>query len=488
MADNENTRPADPDAITKNLGRSTPSALPETIGNYRIIRVLGEGGMGVVYEAEQESPRRTVALKVIGAGIAKPSLLRRFEHEAQILGKLDHPGIATIFEAGTFDAGAGPQPFFAMEMVKGLPLTDYADDKMLGTRQRLELLARIADAIQHAHQKGVIHRDLKPGNILVTDDGQVKILDFGVARATDRDIQTLTLQTDIGELIGTIPYMSPEQAAGDPDELDIRSDVYALGVVAYELMAGRLPYDIGKKMIHEAVRVIREDDPTPLSSINRVFRGDVEIIIGKALQKEKDRRYQSASEFAGDIHRYLNNEPIVARAPSTWYQLSKFSKRNKALVGGVAAVLVVSMIGTFVSISFALGEAEQKQLAINNAQDARDAQALAEQRETEANEATSLAEQREQEAKIARDEETKRAEELEQVSEFQASQLSGIDVPLMATRLRKDVLDEARNAWDAAKVDASEIEDRVEQLESLLAGANFTDVGSFYSPIKLFHF
>ncbi len=357
---------------------------PERIGAYRIIRAIGEGGMGVVYEAEQEAPRRIVALKVIRAGVASPNLLRRFEHEAQILGKLDHPGIAQIYEAGTADTGAGPQPFFAMELVRGQPLTDYADDKKLATRQRLELFARVAEAVQHAHQKGVIHRDLKPGNILVTDDGQVKILDFGVARATDADIQTSTMQTDIGQLIGTVPYMSPEQAAGDPDELDTRSDVYALGVIAYQLIAGRLPYDLEEKMIHEAVRVIREDDPTPLSAINRVFRGDIEIIIGKALQKDKDRRYQSASDFASDIHRYLTDEPIVARPPSTWYQLSKFAKRNKALVSGVAAVLAVSVIGSVVSVTFALGEAEQKQLAIDNADDARDAQALAEQREMEA--------------------------------------------------------------------------------------------------------
>jgi len=356
----------------------------ERMGSYRIISVIGEGGMGTVYKAKQESPRRTVALKVIRAGVASSNLLRRFEHEAQILGKLDHPGIATIFEAGTFDAGAGPQPFFAMEFVKGQPLTDYANNKKLGTRQRLELIALIAEAVQHAHHKGVIHRDLKPANILVTDAGQIKILDFGVARATDADIANATMQTDIGQLIGTIPYMSPEQAVGDPDDLDTRSDVYALGVVAYELLAGCMPYDIERKMIHEAVRVIREDSPTPLSSINRVFRGDVDIIISKALVKEKERRYQSASDFASDIHRYLNNEPIIARPPSTWYQFSKFTKRNKAMVVGVIAVLLVSIIGTIVSTTFAFGEAEQKRLAKISEQDAKDAQTIAEERTIEA--------------------------------------------------------------------------------------------------------
>jgi eukaryotic-like serine/threonine-protein kinase len=436
------------------------ASMPKAIGHYRIIGVIGEGGMGTVYQAEQESPRRTVALKVIKAGVASESHLRRFEYEAQILGKLDHPGIATIFEAGTFDTGAGPQPFFAMEMVEGQRLTDYADGKKLGTRERLELLARIAEAVQHAHQKGIIHRDLKPGNILVTENGQIKILDFGVARATDADIQTTTMRTDIGQLIGTIPYMSPEQASGDPDELDTRSDVYALGVVAYELLAGRLPYDIGRKMIHEAVRVIREDDPTPLSSINRVFRGDIEIVIGKALVKEKDRRYQSASDFANDIHRYLSDEPIEARAPSSLYQLRKFTRRNKALVGGVVAVLVVSMIGTGVSISYAMGEAEQTQLAIDNAHDAREAQALAELREKE--------------AIAAKASEARRADELEQVVTFQTKQLGGFDPDGMGLSLRHGLKDKLAALAERRGLDENQTAAMFEAYESLVAGADFT--------------
>jgi len=340
------------------LGGYAPLApLPETIGKYRILSEIGEGGMGTVYEAEQDSPRRKVALKVIKAGVVSKNLLLRFEIEAQILGKLDHPGIATIFEAGTFDEGQGVQPFFAMEFVQGELLTDYADKHKLGTRDRLGLLAKIADAVQHAHQKGVIHRDLKPGNILVNNEGQIKILDFGVARATDADIQTATMQTDIGQLIGTIPYMSPEQASGNPDDLDTRSDVYALGIIGYELLTGQMPYDVKQKMIHEAVRVIREDEPKTLSSINKTFRGDVEIIVSKALIKEKERRYQSASDLASDIGRYLNNEPIEARPPSVWYQLSKFSRRNKALVIGVVSVLIVSLVGTLISINFAISEA-----------------------------------------------------------------------------------------------------------------------------------
>ena len=179
------------------------------VGDYTLLEPLGRGGMGVVYVAEQANPRRTVALKLIRPDVGGPEILRRFEYEAQILGRLQHPGIAQIHEAGTADAGQGPQPFFAMELVRGRPLTDYATEKMLDIRSRLELFARVCDGVQHAHMKGIIHRDLKPANILVTDDGQPKILDFGVARATDRDVQ-ITMQTTVGQLVGTLPYMSPE--------------------------------------------------------------------------------------------------------------------------------------------------------------------------------------------------------------------------------------------------------------------------------------
>lgn len=348
------------DEIVSSLG------LPESIGNYRILSLLGEGGMGSVYKAEQDSPRRIVALKVIKAGVASKNLLTRFEIEAQILGRLDHPGIATIFEAGTFDEGNGKQPYFAMEFVNGQLLTTYAESRKLGTRERLELLSKIADAVQHAHQKGVIHRDLKPGNILVTESGQVKILDFGVARATDSDIQSATLHTDIGQLVGTIPYMSPEQASGDPDELDTRSDIYALGIVGYELLTGKLPYDVSRKLIHEAVRIIREDVPRPLSSINRLYRGDIEIIVSKALSKEKERRYQSASDFSSDIQHYLNNEPVIARAPSVWYQVRKFSRRNRAIVVSAILIVLVSLVGGLVSARFAYLESLQAKIAKEN--------------------------------------------------------------------------------------------------------------------------
>lgn len=334
--------------------------LPDHFGDYRVISLLGEGGMGAVYEAEQLHPRRLVALKVIRPGLASGELLRRFEHEAIVLARLQHPGIAQIHEAGTFDVPGGggrKQPFFAMELVRGTPLTQYATENALSVRQRLELVVKICHAVQHAHQRGIVHRDLKPANILVDGTGQPKILDFGVARLTDSDVQTTTMHTDAGQIIGTLPYMSPEQAAGDPDELDTRSDVYAIGVICFELLAGRLPYDLRKQALHEAVRIIREEEPSRLSSVNRALRGDVETIVAKALEKEKERRYQSAGELGTDIELYLRDKAISARPASTWYRLSKFARRNKGLVTGLAAAFVLlaaGLVGTSLALQRAL--------------------------------------------------------------------------------------------------------------------------------------
>jgi serine/threonine protein kinase/tetratricopeptide (TPR) repeat protein len=338
------------EAVVRSQCEAPPAGAPSQIGSYRILDLLGEGGMGVVYRAEQEKPHRIVALKVVRPGIVSSTLLRRFEHEAQVLGRLQHPGIAQIFEAGvhrseTGAATANPQPFFAMEFIAGSKLTDYARQHGIGVRERLGLLARICDAVQHAHQKGIIHRDLKPDNILVDDSGQPKILDFGVARATDADVQMTTMQTDVGQLLGTAAYMSPEQVAANPDELDTRSDVYALGVIGFELLAGHLPYELHGKMIHEVARTVREEEPCRLSSINRVYRGDIETILARALEKDKERRYPSAAALAEDIRRFLRDEPIIARRPTTVYQLRKFARRHKALVVGVAAVVTVLALG-----------------------------------------------------------------------------------------------------------------------------------------------
>ncbi len=359
---------------------------PTQIGRYRIVSLLGEGGMGVVYEAEQDQPRRMVALKVVREDFVTPELVRRFALESQVLGRLQHPGIAQIFDAGTFEEEAATLPYFAMELVKGRPLTDYANEKSLDLRQRLALFSRVCDAVQYAHQQGVIHRDLKPANILVDDSGQPKVLDFGVARLTDADVQA-TRQTSVGEVIGTLQYMSPEQANADSAGIDGRSDVYSLGVILYELMTGRLPYDLSRKLIHEAARIIVLEEPEKLSSVNRQLRGDVEVIVAKALEKEKDQRYGSAEAMASDVRRYLNDEPITARPASALYQLRKFARRNRALVTGLGVAAAVLVVGTVVSVYQAVRATAAEQLAQKRLEEAVSLRALAESRRAEADSA-----------------------------------------------------------------------------------------------------
>ncbi|UCC32655.1 MAG: serine/threonine protein kinase [Phycisphaerales bacterium] len=332
-----------------------PAAIPKMIGRFHVKGVLASGGMGTVYRAVQEHPRRTVAVKVMRHGIASRSAMRRFEYESQILARLRHPGIAQVYEAGTHDdpdAPGEPVPFFAMEYIPNArPITEHAKEKKLGTRERLGLFAHVCDAVHHGHQKGIIHRDLKPGNILVDSHGEVKIIDFGVARGTDSDLAVTTVQTDIGQLIGTLQYMSPEQCEADPHDIDTRSDVYALGVVLYELLAGKLPYDVKKKPVYETTRVIREQQPTRLSTSDTTLKGDIETITLKALQKDRERRYQSALELAQDLRRYLGGEAIIARPPSIVYQLRVFARRNKVVFAAMAAVFIVLLGGAIVSTS-----------------------------------------------------------------------------------------------------------------------------------------
>jgi serine/threonine protein kinase/Tfp pilus assembly protein PilF len=321
--------------------------MPATIGRYRILNRVGEGGMGIVFEALQDHPHRSVALKVIKAPLASAELLRRFEQETEALGRLQHPGIAQIYEAGAAETALGPQPYFAMEFIRGVALIDYAQSRNLDTRERLALMEKVCQAVQHAHQRGIVHRDLKPSNILVEDSGQPKILDFGVARITDQDAEA-TRQTDLGQLVGTLAYMSREQVLGDPLEADARCDIYSLGVILYELLGGRLPYQVSRR-VHEAVQTIQNQDPAPLGQLCRECRGDVEIIVSKALEKDKTRRYASAAELAIDIRRCLSNEPILARPPSASYQFRKFSSRHRAFMIGAAMLFVVLLAGIVVS-------------------------------------------------------------------------------------------------------------------------------------------
>ncbi|MCB9863111.1 MAG: serine/threonine protein kinase, partial [Phycisphaerales bacterium] len=423
---------------------SSNEGIPEYIAGYRVIRKIGAGGMGVIFEAEQDSPRRRVALKVLRPGLFGREAMKRFQREAHVLGHLQHAGIAQIHEAGMAETGNGNrQPFFAMELVDGEPLDQFSNSRKLGARQRLELIARVCDAVQHAHQKGVVHRDLKPNNVLVvasdstssigTHDplGQPKVLDFGIARVTDADVQTVTLQTEVGQLVGTLAYMSPEQVAGNSEDIDTRSDVYALGVMLYETLSGKRPHDLAGLSIVEAARIITETDPQPLGQLDRALRGDIETIVAKALEKDRERRYGSVAELAVDIRRHLQYQPIEARPAGTAYHLSRFARRNRGLVAGFMTALAALTIGLIVS-GYYLVEARTQR---NNAIEA------------------SRAAKRDRNAAIkARDSAIRAREEADQVIGFQAAQLADINPPVMGQQIRQDLLaaisNERRGAFE----------------------------------------
>lgn len=389
----------------------------QRIGRYRISSRLGEGGMGIVFLAEQETPRRVVALKIIKPPIARPRMLRRFEHEAEILGRLHHPGIAQIYEAGTaslsmptIPAGTDVNPntareiqlpFFAMEYVEGDSLSEYLSRNRLTVQEKLSLAARICDAVQHAHQRGVIHRDLKPANILIVEDDeapagdadalgdsssieyrspgiaaarrmQPKILDFGVARLTDADVKMTTVGSDVAQILGTLPYMSPEQVSGNTSALDTRSDIYTLGVTIYEMLANVLPLSVSGRSLPEAARIICDNDPPPLSQVKRELRGDIEIIVGKAMEKDSERRYASAGELASDLRRYLNDEPILARPTTAWRQIYKFSRRHRALATGCMIALVGVVSGAAFATWQAVEASTERDDAIRARQEAQE--------------------------------------------------------------------------------------------------------------------
>ena len=356
-------------AIVQEVQHEKARGLPESIGGYRISRLIGQGGMGLVFLAEQTTPKRSVALKIIRPGLLNDELRRRFEFESTVLGQLQHPGIAQVYDAGV---ESGDRPYFVMEYIDGLPLKEFAEESNLSVRRRLSLFAQICDAVLHAHQRGIIHRDLKSANILVTKEGQPKILDFGVARAVDADLQATTMATKEGQLVGTLPYMSPEQIQGRALDIGTRSDVYSLGVILYELLAGKLPIDVADSHLASAARAICDDEPTPLTHYNKQFRGDLNTITLKALEKAPDRRYQSASDLAGDVRRYINNEPIEARPATLGYHLTKFAGRHKGLVAGLAATVLMMVAGIIGTTTQAVRATNQKRLAQQEASVAKE--------------------------------------------------------------------------------------------------------------------
>ncbi len=345
------------------------------IGRYHIKAVVASGRLATVYEATQEQPHRVVAVKVLNAGVASPSALRRFQFESQLLARLRHPNVAQVYEAGIHVDGGLETPFFAMEYIPGArPITDYAAARGLSIRARLELFARVCDAVDHGHQRGIIHRDLKPANILVDAAGEPKVIDFGVARATDSDMAATAQQTCVGQIVGTLQYMSPEQCDGDPHGLDTRSDVYSLGVVLYELLTGQPPYDASTTTVYHAVRIIRECEPLPPSqavaqqgqrpssgglrrrystgerrfaSPARELRGAVDAIVLKALAKTPEKRYASAADLARDIRRHLRGDPVEARPPTAWAKAIRWIGRHPLLITGAAGCLIVVL--TFVT-------------------------------------------------------------------------------------------------------------------------------------------
>jgi len=385
------------------LGTQTGGRLPEAIGEFRILGVLGSGGAGIVYEAEQQHPRRPVALKLIRSPFASDEERRRFEQEGQALAWLSHPGIAAVHATGVADAGFGPQPYLAMELVRGVRLDEHAQRERLSVPERLELVARVCDAVHHAHQKGVIHRDLKPSNILVDAEGQPKVLDFGVARITNSDLEATTRRTGVGEILGTLAYMSPEQVRADPSQIDQRADVYALGVIAYELVAGRRPLEVASTALPAAIQAIVNDEPTHLGTLDRRLRGEVETIVHKALAKEKERRYGSAAELAADLRRYLAHEPIQARPASRAYQLRKFAHRNRALVGGIGAVFLVLLVGAIASTVLYFEKEEQRVAAVERGRELEQALTAAQTNLERALEAEQLAQDEQQRATLEAD-------------------------------------------------------------------------------------
>ncbi len=358
----ENDATADLQASTRVLSDALSTALtpgdddiPERIGPYTLVRRLAVGGMGVVYLAEQSSPRRTVAFKLLRADIREAALVHHFEREASILARLRHAGIAHVYDAGMVQTAAGARPYLVIEYIEGQPIDVYARDRRLGTREIVALMIQACDAVEHAHSRGVVHRDLKPGNLFVTPDGAAKVLDFGIARiVTPGDGEVASVPSDmrsarassmtLPHLLGTLSYMAPEQLEAGGD-VDTRADVYALGVVLYELLTGRLPIDTHGRGLREAIEAVKHGVPAPISSIHRRLKGDLECIVSTALARDRGARYASAAALGEDLRRYLADRPITARPPSVAYAFSKAAKRHRAAFLGLGVATLVLAVG-----------------------------------------------------------------------------------------------------------------------------------------------
>ncbi|MEZ6039692.1 MAG: serine/threonine-protein kinase [Planctomycetaceae bacterium] len=383
-----------PDATTKPL---PPRLERQQIGPYKLLEQIGQGGFGTVYMAEQTSPvKRKVALKVLKPGMDSNEVIARFEAERQALAMMDHPNIARVLDGGTTEQG---RPYFVMELVRGVPVTDYCDEVRATTEERLALFVDICRAVQHAHQKGIIHRDLKPSNVLVTmhDDKPVpKVIDFGIAKALSQQLTDRTLFTGYQQMLGTPAYMSPEQAQMSGIDIDTRSDVYSLGVLLYELLTGTTPFEkssLAKISIDDLRKMIREQDPPRPSArittmeanlrstmadrrridhrrVSEQLRGELDWIVMKALEKDRNRRYESASAFAADVQRFLNKEQVQACPPTLWYRLKKFSRKNRVLLTTTGICLLMLIAASGVSIAYAVQAQTAKRDADKQRQDA----------------------------------------------------------------------------------------------------------------------
>ncbi len=454
--------------------RSTRLPAGTAVGRFFIRQPIGEGGFGVVYEAEQTEPvRRRVAVKVLRAGMDSEQVLARFEAERQALARMDHSGIARILDGGLSTDG---RPWFAMELVKGLPLTVHCDQHRLKIRDRLSLFASVCRAVQHAHAKGVVHRDLKPGNILVEyEDGRSlpKVIDFGVAKAIDESTANTRHFTRLGQMVGTPEYMSPEQAENDVTDIDIRSDIYSLGVILYELLTGSRPFELGATRETPAAlrRVIREqeaprpstrvrlmgatpersaalsrivaDRGTRIRDLATVLTRDLDWIVMRCLEKDRERRYPSASELAADVERFLRHEPVLAGPPSTSYRVMKFYRRHRPSVIASAVAVVALVSSLVVSIWFGFE-------ASASAERAREQQSIAD----------------------------RRAADLEKVAAFQAARLADLDATQLGLDLRRSFIEEAESALARRGRSAEEVEAAVATLGEYLQGVDLTSIAA----------